>query len=147
MNRRLFIGSVAAAGVWPGIPVLAQNSFEAPSDEFPLEKEAFEIASHLNRLTSVRSLPLAPGLRGVSPLPLRYAAVSEGVTQAEYDSVESDVEAGLAKWVEGLGEIRSARFYVLADDVVRFEVASVSQYRVGLWKQKWSGGQIGRAHV
>jgi hypothetical protein len=156
MNRRRFIGGVAAASFFRAraadvqVEVVHPRSsyetllrdIEPGLDEFPLEKEAFEIASHLKRLTGTRTLPFAPDVSGISPLPVRYAPIAEGVSKAEYDTSSTDIAAGLSKWLESLGEIRSARFYVLPSDLIRFEVASVGQYRFGLWKQKWVAGRL-----
>ncbi len=118
------------------------RDIEPGHDEFPLEKEAFEIASHLKRFAETRTLPCARGMKGISPLPVRYVSIAEGVSKAEYDSSPSDIAAGLARWLDSLGHIRAARFFVLPDDIIRYEISSAGQYRVGLWKQKWEGGRV-----
>ena len=138
MNRRRFLGIVATATLFR--PASAQVTVNGarpknpadlllrdidPGDDFPLEKEALEIAGHLRTLLQTRSLPLAPDFRGISPLPS-----------------ETDFEAGLKNWLDGLGQVRAARFFVLPDDVVRYEIASEGQYRVGHWKQRWAGGLL-----
>jgi tetratricopeptide (TPR) repeat protein len=120
---------------------------EPGHDGFPLEKQAFEIAAHLKRLALTRTLPLAPDIRGASPHPVRYRAIAEGVSIAEYDAGSADIGEGLARWLDSLGQnslgqIRALRFYVLPDDIVRFEAASEGQYRVGLWKLQWTNGQV-----
>ena len=153
MNRRRFIGTVAgvsllkppSAGavevIRPPNPYQALlRDIERPEDEF--EKEAFEIASHLKRFTETRTLPGAPGLFGISPLPVRYTPVAHDVFKAEYDTSPTEIAAGLAKWLDSLGHIRAARFHVLPLDIIRYEIASANQYRVGLWKQKWTGGKL-----
>ena len=158
MNRRSFIGSLAAASLArPGSAdadvevVLARprNSYEAlladidpAHDGFPLEKQAFEIAAHLKRLAETRTLPFAPGLHGGSPNPARYQSIAEGVSIARYDPASADIATGLARWLDGLDPIHALRFYVLPDDLVRFEAASPGQYRVGLWKLQWTNGQV-----
>ena len=160
MHRRRFIGCVAAASlIRPASADVAvevvhpRNPYEAllrdiepGHDEYPFEKEAFEIAARLKRLTETRTLPLAAGLRGVSPFTVRYVSVAEGVSKAESSTVRTGRHrrGGLSKWLDSLGEIRAARFYVLPDERVRFEIASGDQYRVGLWKQKWVAGRIVR---
>ena len=150
MNRRHFIGSVAAAGllrasaadvkveiVRPRSPYEALlRDIEPGHDDFPLEKEAFEIAARLKQLT------LTPDFRGSSPLPVRYAPVAEGVSRAKFDFADAAFDAGLKKWLASLGEIRAIRFFVLAGDVVRYEIAAGGQYHVGLWKQTWNGGLL-----
>src|SRR6201999_90313 len=46
--------------------------------------------------------------------------------------------AGLAEWKSKLGEIRAARFFVLPEDRVRYEIATSTgkglEYHTGLWK-------------
>ena len=156
VNRRYFIGTVAAASLLRPSPgqvavevVRPRNQYEGllrdiePGlDDFPIEKEAFEIAARLKALIRTRSLPLATDFRGSSPLPIRYLPVAEGVSHAEFDSSDVAFDAGLKKWLDSAGEIRAARFFVLPDDVVRYEIAAGGQYRVGLWKQTWKSGLL-----
>src|ERR1700687_5247251 len=99
MNRRSFIASIAAASLgrpaWADVEVELthpRNSYEwlladiePGHDGFPLEKQAFEIASHLKRLARTRTLPFAPDIRGAPPYPVRYKTIAEGVAIAEYD--------------------------------------------------------------
>ena len=66
------------------------------------------------------------------------------MSRAEFDLADTAFDAGLKKWLDSLGEIRAIRFFVLADDVVRYEIAAGGQYRVGRWKQTWSGGLLAR---
>jgi tetratricopeptide (TPR) repeat protein len=75
-------------------------------------------------------------------MPARFRKIAEDVSQAEYTLDDAGFEEGLKRWVDGLGEIRSARFYPLADNRVRYEIASAGQYRVGVWKQVWSGDSL-----
>src|SRR5580658_657607 len=156
VNRRHFIGTVAAASLLRPSPaqvavevVRPRSQYEAllrdiepGHDDFPIEKEASEIAARLAALTQTRSLPLAPGFRGPSPFPVRHLPVADGVSRAEFDASDPAFAAGLKKWLDSLGEIRAARFFVLPDDVVRYEIAAAGQYRVGLWKQTWKNGLL-----
>ncbi len=157
MNRRRFIGTLAAASLLRSSPaaeievVRPRSPYEAllrdiepGHDDFPLEKEAFEIAAHLKEIPHARALPLAPDFRGWSPLPVRHLPVGEGVSRAEFNPADGAFEAGLKQWLDSLGEIRAARFFVLPDDVVRYEIAAGNQYRVGLWKQTWKSGLLTR---
>ncbi len=118
------------------------RDIEPGHDGFPLEKAAFEIAARLKDLTLARSLPLAPDFRGSSPLPVRHLPVAEGVSRAEFDPSDAAFGTGLKKWLDSLGEIRAARFFVLPNEVVRYEIATGGQYRVGLWKQTWQSGLL-----
>ncbi len=158
MDRRHFIGALGAASlvrtrpaagdvevVRPRSPYEALlRDIEPGHDDFPLEKEAFEIAARLRELPRTRELPLSPDFHGQSPLPVRYVPLAEGVSRAEFDPSEGAFDSGLKGWVDSLGEIRAARFFVLPDDMVRYEIASRNQYRVGLWKQTWKGGVLTR---
>lgn len=152
MNRRRFIETVAAASLFKSVDaaevIRPTNPYSAllrdiePGDDFPQEKAASEIAAHLKRLTETRRLPCLQGLRGISPFPLRYTPVADGVSKAEYGTAPSGIAAGLKKWLDSMGPIRAARFYVLADEMVRYEIASVRKYHVGLWRQKWVNGEL-----
>ncbi len=156
MNRRRFIGTVAVAA-WPAqagpsseaAAIHSRSPWEAllrdiepDADEFPLERQAQEIAAHLKRLPETGTLPFALGLRGVSPMPARYRPVGDGVSTAEYGDSLAVIADGFTRWLDSLGPIRAARFYVLPDNIVRFEIAGGNTYRTGLWKQQWTAGQI-----
>jgi tetratricopeptide (TPR) repeat protein len=158
MNRRQFIGTLAAtsllrprhcaAAPFPvqfrkASPHEALASYIPPgSDEFPQEKTAMEIISVLERLSETRTLPVAADFRGRSPLPSRYRPIASDTFEAEYASTDSSFEDGLKKWVDSLGVIRAARYFVLPDDVVRYEIESAHEYRVGFWKQGWKDGRL-----
>ncbi|HVW83279.1 MAG TPA: VCBS repeat-containing protein, partial [Bryobacteraceae bacterium] len=156
MNRRRFVSTVALASlVKPSNAAVEVEVIRPPSpfdillrdiepghDEFPFEKQAAEIAAHLRILTKSRSLPFAPDVRGFSPLPRAYRQIGEGVSAAEYDKSDGAIEAGLRQWLDALGPVRAARFFVLPGDVIRFEVAVGNTYRVGAWKQRWTDGRI-----
>ncbi|MCU1235831.1 MAG: repeat-containing protein [Candidatus Solibacter sp.] len=119
---------------------------EPGSDEFAVEKQAAEIAALLNRMPDTGALPLAPDFRGTSPLPARYREVDDGVYEAEFDQDDGPFEGGLRKWLDSLRTIRRARFEVLPEGRVRFEVSSAVNdelhYRVGMWKQSWVNGRL-----
>jgi tetratricopeptide (TPR) repeat protein len=161
VNRRHFIGTVAAATLLRPSPaqvavevVRPRSQYEAllrdiepGHDDFPIEREAFDIAAHLDALTQKRSLPLAPDFHGSSPLPLRYVPVADGVSRAEFDDAShvasiAAFDADLKKWLDSLGEILAARFFVLPEDIVRYEIAARGQYRVGKWRQTWKDGLL-----
>ena len=162
VNRRQFLGSVAAAGFLrcrhaaaAPFPVrfrkasphetLAQYILPG-KDEFGGEKSAMEIEALLRKLPESGSLPLAANFQGTSPLPLRYRAVIPDILEAEFAKEAGGFEAGLQKWVASLGAIRRARYFVLPDGLVRYEIESTGaeglQYRTGLWKQKWKEGRL-----
>ena len=140
VSRRRFLESAAAAGLSWSLP---QYVFAAPfpvhfrsshpyeslfqfvdpgHDEFVVEKEAAEITAHLDRLLQVRSLPLAADFQGLSPMPARYKTVAEHVSQAEFDPTDQRFEHGVKAWLSSLGQNRSARFFVLPQGRVRYEI-------------------------
>ncbi len=162
LNRRRFLGAAAAVATWsgaetPGFPqasvaveVVHPTSpyatllrhIEPGHDEFPLEKEAFRIAAELARLPDTRTLPLAPTFSGTSPLPLHYRPLAPGVAIAEFDPAPAAFPPNLERWLQSLGTITAARFFVLPEDRIRFEISSSTGYRVGHWRQKWENGQL-----
>ena len=87
---------------------------EPGHDEFAAEEEAPRIVARWKRALISRSVPLADDFRGATP-----------------------------DWIAKLGEIRSARFFVLGGGRLRYEVAGTEggllTYRVGVWKQAWRG--------
>jgi len=113
-------------------------------DKLASEKEAAEIESLLDRLFETKTLPRAADFSGISPLPRRYRTVAGEVSVAEFDRDDRRWEQGLREWVDSLGEIRRARFFVLPEGRVRYEISSRNagglEYRVGEWLQHWSGG-------
>ncbi len=119
---------------------------EPGHDEFAIEKDAAEVTARWNRLFENGSVPLASDFRGASPMPAQYKKVADGVFEAAFDGGQSGFRAGLANWIAKLGQIRSARFFVLARGRVRYEIASradgLLHYRVGLWKQAWRDGKL-----
>ena len=149
MNRRHFLASIAAGTlVRPTETTAAVQRlnesiyrFVAPgSDEFAVEAQAARVIGHLNKFLEMRFLPLADGYRGSSPMPARYRQVAADVSVAEYET--DDLAKGMQTWVESLGTVRAARFYPLAGNLVRYEIATAGQYRVGLWKQVWSDDRL-----
>src|SRR5437588_401379 len=166
MNRRQFIGSLAATALArpqhcaaAPFPVRLRKSSPheklAPyilpgNDEFDVEKTAMDIAGLLRRLPQTRALPLASDFRGRSPLPARYRQVASDTFEAEFATGPSGFEDGLRKWLASLGVIRNARYFVLPDGVVRYEIESAQrtgqpgglEYRVGYWKQTWRDGRL-----
>src|SRR4051812_46594140 len=123
------------------------------SDDFPAEKEAAEICSHLSRLAETRTLPLSPDFQGHSPVPKRYRKITEGVHRGDFDGSEmSDAEryqSEILKWLDLFGQVRSARFFVLPEGLVRYEISSEDSsglhYRVGQWRQAWVNGRLLRS--
>ncbi len=167
MNRRQFIGSAAAAALLHHRHAAADPfpvHFRKPSphealapyilpgsDEFPEEKAAMEIAEHLRRLLESRSLPLAPDFRGASPLPVRHLPAGENVFLADFGPAPTPLDGAafqleLRKWLDSLGAVRDSRFFVLPNNVIRYEITSRQragiEHRVGFWKQTWKDGRL-----
>ena len=164
MERREFLAALACLGALPrkacgAIPypvhfhkpnpyeaVLAH--VEAGTDEFRFEKEATEIEGRLTAMLGGHALPLSPDFEGAAPLPRRYRVIAEGVSEAEYAEFVSGggFQEELAHWIRSLGRPRRARFFVLPDNLVRYEIASDGAYRTGLWKQVWQDGRLRNWH-
>jgi tetratricopeptide (TPR) repeat protein len=164
LTRRRFFESAAVAGLCWTLPksVLADpfpvrfrkshpyeslfKFIEPGHDEFAAERQASQITAHLDAIFETRALPLHNDFEGASLLPVRYRVVEEGVALAEFDPKDRRFEQGLKKWLDSLGQIRNARFFVLPKDRVRYEIASSGrdglQYRVGFWKQTWSDERL-----
>ena len=164
LTRRRFFESAAAGGLSWVLPkrALAEpfpvrfrkplpyeslfEFIEPGHDEFSGEKQASDITAHLDAIFKTRALPLSNNFEGASPLPVQYRAVVEGVALAEFDPRDRGFEQGLKNWLDSLGQVRSASFFVLPKDRVRYEIASSGpdglRYRVGLWKQIWLDGRL-----
>lgn len=115
-------------------------------DAFTGEAEAAAIAARWDRSLATGSIPLAEEFRGSTPCPNRYREIDAGVSVAEFDRSNRAFESGLKDWIAKLGSIRSARFFPLAGDRLRFEISSSASgllnYRVGLWRQVWRGERM-----
>jgi len=166
LTRRRLLRSGAAAGLAWSWPVHAstppapfpvhfrklnpyeslRNLVEPGHDEFTVEKDAAAATARWNRLLSTGAVPMAGGFQRSTPMPARYKEVAPNIFSAEFDRTDTGFEAGMGHWIAKLGALRSARFFVLADDRLRYEIAGTVegslQYRVGIWKQAWRGAQL-----
>ncbi len=127
-------------------PYTALMAFAEPGlDQFPGEKTAMEIEARLAAAVRDGKLPLAAGCRGASPAPREYEDIGPGVAKAVFGG-QDDLASGWRKWRESLGTVRSARFYFLPGDRIRYDIRSRKQgrieHRVGYWKQTWNDGLI-----
>jgi hypothetical protein len=122
---------------------------EPGHDEFAVEQEAAATTARWNRLPATGAVPLAGGFHGSTPMPARYQEIATGVFTAEFDRTDNGLETGMAHWIAKLGAIRSARFFVLANDRLRYEIAGTAegslQYRVGIWRRVWRAAVPPRA--
>src|SRR5262249_15737733 len=141
VSRRRFLETAVGFSLCSALPVLPGAPFpvhfrkkhpyeglfpfiEPGHDVFGVEKTAAEITSQLDNLFQKRSLPLAENFRGSSPVPIHYRTVASGIAAAEYDAADHNFGQGLTKWIDSLGTVRSARFFVLPEDRIRYEIAS-----------------------
>lgn len=150
MTRREFIAAVAAGAALraseanpdhPRVPAYEslRKYIQPGFDEFPEEKTAVEIRTKLREAFTSAQIT---DVRGFSPFPASYRAIAPDLREAVYDRSDNAVAQGWTKWVRSLGEARRVQFYPLADNVVRFEVATGHEYRVGHWKQVWDSGKL-----
>ncbi|MGC4049090.1 MAG: hypothetical protein QM757_06195 [Paludibaculum sp.] len=160
MKRRDFLAGLTAGGLLtrpahayapypvkfrlapPHAPALA--FIEAGSDEFTGEKAALQLEHRLSTLVRGGALPLAKECRGSSPAPRSYMPVAEGVSRAVFGAVES-IAQGWTRWRASLGEVRSARFYALPGNSVRFDIRALRdgrlEHRTGVWRVEWHGDE------
>lgn len=161
MKRREFLAGLAAGGLFTGrahafapYPVKfrlappyapALGFVEAGSDEFSGEKAAFELEHRLSRLVREGALPISKSCRGGSPAPRSYEPVADGVVRGVFGAKEGIAE-GWTRWRGSLGEVRSARFYALPGNTVRFDIRAVREgrleHRTGAWRVEWNGSEI-----
>ncbi|HEY3440737.1 MAG TPA: FG-GAP-like repeat-containing protein [Paludibaculum sp.] len=161
MKRREFLASIAGAGFSASRgrafapypvkfrlppPYAASMQFVEPGlDEFPAEKVAMAIESGLRAAFRGGQAPLAVDCSGASPAPREYRNIGPGVSEGVFGG-DTDVAAGWKKWRASLGEVRSARFYALPGDLIRYDVrgrnAGRLEQRVGVWKHAWANGRF-----
>ena len=161
VSRRRFLAAAAALpalGRFTSAPMYAEEARVSPpylslekfiepgNDEFPEEQAAGKIAAALDQAMRTGELPIGLAVTGSSPLPKSYSILSSELSQAVFDSGAGSVQDGWRSWIASLGNVRRAQFYPLADNVVRYEVASEIDgrllYRVGIWKQRWAEGKL-----
>ncbi|MGH9582655.1 MAG: FG-GAP repeat domain-containing protein, partial [Bryobacteraceae bacterium] len=133
-----------SAGTAKAAPYVAFEKYILPgNDEFAGEKEAFAIREALEHAFRTKRLPVAAGAKVASPAATRYRAISPDLKEAVFDASET---GGWKEWIESLGSVRRAEFFVLPGNTIRYEIASTRggprEYRVGHWKQIWKGGAL-----
>ncbi|QOY91684.1 FG-GAP-like repeat-containing protein [Paludibaculum fermentans] len=163
MKRRQFLAGLAAGGLlterahafapYPlkfrlAAPYAPALSFvEAGSDEFTGEKAALDQEHQLSRAVREGTLPFSKNCRGGSPAPRAYETLAEGVSRGAFGA-EEGVAEGWTRWRASLGEVRSARFYALPDNIARFDIRALRdgrlEHRTGAWRVEWDGAEISR---
>jgi tetratricopeptide (TPR) repeat protein len=128
-------------------PYLALQPYVQPGqDEFPEELEAVQAEAALRTAVNSRKLPMASIVRGKSLVASNWKQVSPDVSEALFQESVEDTGASFARWIESLGSVRRAQFFILPEDTVRYEVASSKDERIlyttGHWKASWKGGQL-----
>ena len=114
-------------------PYEALAKFAMPGgDEFPAEKAAMEREALLRDLLMERRLP-------VTPERVVYRSAAPDVSLAAFGSQGQP-------WAASLGDVQEARFYVLPDERVRYEIKSLlhgaPQYRVGEARAHNNAGKL-----
>ncbi|MDQ6678687.1 MAG: FG-GAP-like repeat-containing protein [Acidobacteriota bacterium] len=146
-SRRTFLGAAAALGFYTprahaatpfpvrmrtAAPYASMLKFAMPGgDEFPAEKSAMEWEAALTRKLLAGTLP-------VTPERVEYRGASADVSLAHFGSQGEP-------WLSALGEITAARFFVLPEDKVRYEISSrfrgKPHYRTGQALLRIADGQ------
>ncbi len=114
----------------------------AANDRYRLEKRAMEIEAILASLLREGGLPVSSNVTGPSPMPEEY--IGSGPVRLARHGASGDLfSAGMLRWITSLGDVRYARFHALPDDLVRYEIASLTpaglEHRVGHWRMRWAG--------
>ncbi len=162
LGRREFLAALAAGGAFRPGPLALSEEFpvrfrqvgrcadlrrlvDPAEDRFKLETRGVEIERALASMLAERSLPLAAGLAGTSPMPERYDG-DGSLRRARFGDGAEGFAAGLTRWTASLGDVRRAEFRALPEDIVRFELASVTdaglEHRVGRWRMRWDQGRL-----
>jgi tetratricopeptide (TPR) repeat protein len=159
-NRRQFLTTSAGLACWPRFlgaaevipivfrkpdPLLSERSLIEPgADGFASEEAAVETEAALARLLESKSITMSRGFTGQSPWPARWERVAGDVQIAVYGGNSSVAGEEIRRWVDSLGEVKTARFYSLPGDIVRFEIASRTnlglQYGTGSWRVRFAKG-------
>jgi tetratricopeptide (TPR) repeat protein len=115
MTRREFIAAVSAAG-------LAES--KAAGKPFPVHY--------------AKANPYDAVLRYVDPASDEFKGEKDAMElEVRLDRIFAGREAapaGLAPWTERRGGIRTARFYALPEDRVRYEIKMETEYHTGVWQ-------------
>jgi len=116
MTRREFIAAVSAAGLMP-----SRASAAKP------------FAVHY-----AKPNPYDAVLRFVDPASDEFQCEKDAAElEVRLERIFAGKEAapkGLAAWAARRGEIQSARFYVVADGRVRYEIQTAGEYHTGVWQ-------------
>ena len=160
LSRRQFLASSAAFPILAGLrarpafaeplrhspPYLTLEKFIEPGfDEFSQEQQAAIIAAELDLAFRTGNLKNEP--TGQSPCPAKYHPIAQGLEEALYNHLDTDVRQGWQRWVRFFKQVRRARFFPLPGDIVRFEIAGEDStgrlvYSVGRWHQKWENDKL-----
>lgn len=128
-------------------PYLKLEEFlTAGRDEFPEEAAAMQAEAALQKAVSARALPVASAFRGVPLSAAGWRSAGPDVSVAVFKELEARPDSGFTSWLESLGTISRTRFFVLPDDVIRYEIVSRGGdrllYTVGRWKARWQADKL-----
>jgi len=100
----------------------------------------------LQKAVTARVLPVSPDFRGVSLLAADWRSAGPDVDVAVFKGDEALPDSGFTRWLDSLGIIRRSRFFIVPDDMVRYEVVSRNGdrllYTVGRWKARWQANRL-----
>ncbi|MDQ2712322.1 MAG: VCBS repeat-containing protein, partial [Acidobacteriota bacterium] len=137
----------AAANQGQAAPYLSLKEFIEPGhDDFPEERLASQVHDQLVAAFRFKTLPVSSSLKASSPRPVTYRPISADLSEAVFAEAVFNLADGWKSWIDSLGEIVRVQFYILPDDIVRYEISSKRDgklsYRVGSWRVRWGGGAV-----
>lgn len=119
MNRRQFLGTLAAAGL-----ARPRHCAAAP---FPV---------HFRKASPHETLA-----RYIAPGSDEFTGEKSAMELAQALS-SANLPGPVRRWLESFGAIRNARFFVLPGGRVRYEIAAELEYHVGTGRPVWQNGRL-----
>jgi len=106
--------SAEAAEFQHRAPYEALRQYILPgNDQFAGEQTASAIREALSLALRTGQLPLAAAASGSSICARAFEKASDDVSVAMFDSADTDIAGGWRRWVESLGDVRRAQFWML----------------------------------
>lgn len=130
-------------------PYLSLKPYILPGhDEFAGEAIAYQRQQVLSRAFTSQQLPVVGDAVGIPLVPARYETLGPDLKAAVFGGGRVPIAEAWREWVQSLGDVRRTSFYMLPDDLVRFEAASQDagglRYAVGTWRVIWEGSAVAK---